>query len=111
MTDLKDIRVSLRNLQLNDYIQLKEAMQKAYSDIGGLHWKESQIRNLLEIFPEGQLCIEVNDQVVACALSIVVDYKKFGDNHTYTQITGNYTFNTHNPKGDEIGRASCRVRV
>ena len=102
MTDLKDIRVSLRNLQLNDYIQLKEAMQKAYSDIGGLHWKESQIRNLLEIFPEGQLCIEVNDQVVACALSIVVDYKKFGDNHTYTQITGNYTFNTHNPKGDVL---------
>ncbi len=102
MMEHKDIRVSLRNLELNDYIQLKEAMLKAYSDIGGLHWKEEQIKKLLDIFPEGQLCVEVNDVVVACALSLIVDYKKFGDNHTYDQITGNYTFNTHSPNGDVL---------
>ena len=102
MMQHKDIRVSLRNLELNDYIQLKEAMLKAYSAIGGLHWKEEQIKKLLDIFPEGQLCVEVNDVVVACALSLIVDYKKFGDNHTYDQITGNYTFNTHSPNGDVL---------
>lgn len=102
MKDLKDIRVDLRNLQLNDYIHLKEAMLEAYSDIGGLHWKEDQIRTLLKLFPEGQLCVKVNGQVVACALSIVVNYDKFGDNHNYAQITGDYTFNTHDSKGDVL---------
>jgi predicted amidohydrolase/GNAT superfamily N-acetyltransferase len=38
--------------------------------------------------------------VVASALSIIVDYKKFGDNHTFQEITGNYTFNTHFADGD-----------
>jgi predicted amidohydrolase/GNAT superfamily N-acetyltransferase len=102
MNEHKDILVSLRNLELNDYIQLKEAMQKAYSDIGGLHWKEDQIKALLNLFPQGQLCVEVNGVVVACALSIIVDYAKFGDTHTYDQITGHYTFSTHNPKGDVL---------
>ena len=102
MNEHKDILVSLRNLELNDYIQLKEAMQKAYSDIGGLHWKEDQIKTLLNLFPQGQLCVEVNGVVVACALSIIVDYAKFGDTHTYDQITGHYTFSTHNPKGDVL---------
>lgn len=98
----KDLRVNLRNLKLNDYIQLKQAMQKVYPVLSGLHWEEDQIRKLLNIFPEGQLCIEVNGLVVACALSLIVDYKEFGDNHTYAQITGNYTFSTHNAEGDVL---------
>ncbi|MDD3893359.1 MAG: carbon-nitrogen hydrolase, partial [Bacteroidales bacterium] len=98
----KDLRVNLRNLQLNDYIQLREAMQQVYTSMNGLHWEEEQIQELLNIFPEGQLCIEVNGLVVACALSLIIDHKQFGDNHTYTQITGNYTFNTHNPNGDVL---------
>ena len=98
----KDLRVNLRNLQLNDYIQLKEAMQQAYTSMNGLHWKEDQIQKLLNIFPEGQLCIEVNGLVVACALSLIIDHKQFGDNHTYAQITGDFTFNTHNPDGDVL---------
>ncbi|HPF92317.1 MAG TPA: GNAT family N-acetyltransferase [Tenuifilaceae bacterium] len=97
-----DLRVELRNLDIKDYIDLKDAMLKAYSDINGLHWREEQIRNLLDIFPEGQLCIEVNGMVVACALSLIVDYNKFGDKHTYLQITGNETFSTHDADGDVL---------
>ncbi|MFO8022325.1 MAG: GNAT family N-acetyltransferase, partial [Perlabentimonas sp.] len=102
MTDNTDIRVNLRHLEIEDYLHLKEAMQKAYSESDGLHWKIEEIRNLLTLFPDGQLCIEVNGVVVACALSIIVDYKKFGDNHTYQKITGNETFSTHNPEGDVL---------
>ena len=40
--------------------------------------------------------------IVGCALSIIVKYELFGDEHTYQEITGNYTFNTHNPKGDVL---------
>jgi predicted amidohydrolase/GNAT superfamily N-acetyltransferase len=39
---------------------------------------------------------------VGCALSIIVKYDEFGDDHTYRQITGNYTFSTHNGKGDVL---------
>ncbi len=89
-------KIELRNLRLEDYIDLKYASIEAYSGIGGSFWDEVTIKLLLEIFPEGQLCVTVDNKVVASALSIIVDYKKFGDNHTYEQIIGNYSFKIDN---------------
>ena len=98
----KDITVVLRNLSLKDYDDLAESMKIAYSGIGEVPWKYSQVKRLLNIFPEGQICIEVKGRVVACALSIIVDYSKFGDSHTFRQITGDETFSTHDPEGDVL---------
>ena len=39
---------------------------------------------------------------MAVALSVVVDYDKFGDHHTYDEITGNAYLTTHDPKGDVL---------
>jgi predicted amidohydrolase/GNAT superfamily N-acetyltransferase len=94
--------IELRHLRLDDYRDLKSAMRQAYSDIGGLTWSEEAIRSLLEIFPEGQLCVVVEGKVAAVALAIIVDYEKFGDTHTYAQITGNFSFSTHDPAGDVL---------
>ncbi len=96
-------KVELRNLHLEDYLELKEAMIQAYSGMGeNSYWQEISIEKLVDIFPEGQLCVVVNNKVVAAALAIIVDYKKFGDQHTYSQITGNYKFTTHDPLGDVL---------
>ena len=91
-------RVELRQLNKDDYQELKKSMIEAYSNWPGAYWKEQHFFKLLEIFPEGQLAVVVNNIVVGCALSIIVKYELFGDDHTYQEITGNYTFNTHNPK-------------
>jgi len=97
-----NLKVIVRNLKLKDYRDLREAMHRAYADIEDPPWREKDIRKLLRVFPEGQLCIEVNGQVVASALSLIVDYNKFGDRHTYKQITGNYAFSTHDEDGDVL---------
>ena len=94
------MKIELRNLYFDDYFGLKEAMIEAYAGIGGDYWQLDDIKKLLDLFPEGQLCVLVDGKVVASALSIIVDYKKFGDNHTFQEITGNYTFNTHFADGD-----------
>ena len=99
---MKKPSIELRNLKLNDYLGLKDAMKKAYIGIGGTYWSEAAISTLLDIFPEGQLCILVDGVVAASALSIIVDYSRFGDNHTYKEITGNYTFNTHKSNGEVL---------
>lgn len=95
-------KINLRNLHYDDYDDLMEAMQKAYKGLRDPYWSRTHIQKLLEIFPEGQLCITVNEKVVAAALAIIVKYRQFGDNHTYQQITGNYTFNTHTRDGDVL---------
>ncbi len=95
-------KIELRNLQFEDYVDLKATMIEAYAGMAGSYWKESHIKKLLRVFPEGQLCVIVDGKVVASALSIIVNYRKFGDKHTYRQITGNYTFKTHDPEGDVL---------
>ena len=93
-------KIELRNLKITDYLELKTSMIEAYKNWSDSYWKEAHIQKLLNIFPEGQICIVVDDKVVGSALSIIVDYEKFGDSHTYSQITGNYSFKTHDPDGD-----------
>ncbi len=98
----EELIVEVRHLKLEDYLDLRQAMEKAYSDSTDDYWEKRDIRRLLKVFPEGQLCVAVNDKVVALALSIIVDYNKFSDNHTYNQITASETFATHDPDGDVL---------
>ncbi len=96
------MNITLRTLSMDDYNDLRESMSHAYSESGNALWSKAKIQNLITIFPEGQLCVSVDDKVVACALSIIVDYDLFGDNHTYEQITGKYSFSTHTPQGNVL---------
>ncbi len=94
--------IELRHLTIEDYEGLKKSMIAAYENWPGAYWKRNHIEKLLTIFAEGQLAILVDGKVAGCALSIIVKYSHFDDSHTYFDITGHYTFNTHNPKGDVL---------
>ena len=95
-------KVELRQLNIDDYEELKKSMIEAYPKWPGSYWKETHFQKLLKIFPDGQLAVLVNDVVIGCALSIIVKYELFGDDHSYQEITGNYTFNSHQPKGNTL---------
>jgi predicted amidohydrolase/GNAT superfamily N-acetyltransferase len=96
------MNIEIRKLTIGDYKDLRESMVQAYDTSGNGIWSRANIQNLLNIFPEGQQCIAVDDRVVACSLSIIVDYDIFGDNHTYEDITGKYTFSTHTASGNVL---------
>ncbi len=99
----KDIEnVELKFLDLNDYQELKMAMKEVYKNIPDNYWEEKQIKSLIKLFPEGQAVIKVNGQLAGCSLSIIVDYDRFEDNHTYQEITGQETFSTHTEEGDVL---------
>lgn len=93
-------KVELRNLQIEDYKQLKKSMIEAYPDMENSYWDEKHIIKLLEIFPEGQLVIVADDVIVGSALSIIVHEKTAYKLHNYKEITGNFNFTTHTSKGD-----------
>lgn len=100
---MKEIEnIELTFLSLDDYQELKKAMIESYTNMPDSYWKETQIKSLIDRFPDGQVVIKVNNQIAGCALSIIVEYSKFGDQHTYKQITGDYTFKTHTLKGDTL---------
>lgn len=96
------MQVEIRKLNIDDYDELAEAMQKAYPDIDDNVWSKRNIQKLTSIFAEGQICILVDGKLAAAALSIIVQYELFGDQHTYNEITGNETFNTHSNNGNVL---------
>ncbi len=101
--ETKDIEnIELKYLNLSDYQELKIAMISAYTNMPDAYWKEYHIESLIEKFQEGQVVIKINGQLAGCALSIIVNYDDFEDNHDYKEITGNYSFSTHTDDGDVL---------
>ncbi|MEZ4918654.1 MAG: bifunctional GNAT family N-acetyltransferase/carbon-nitrogen hydrolase family protein [Saprospiraceae bacterium] len=94
--------IELQFLTIEDYEELKTAMISSYQSMPNAYWKEYQLKRLLEKFPEGQIVVKVNGKIAGCALSIIINSKKFEEQHGYKEITGNYTFNTHTNRGDTL---------
>lgn len=98
---IQDIEnIELQFLTIEDYKELKKIMIASYPEMENNYWKEEAIQNLISKFPQGQVVIKINGEMAGCALSIIVDYSKFDDTHTYAEITGNFNFKTHNANGD-----------
>ncbi|WP_031428382.1 bifunctional GNAT family N-acetyltransferase/carbon-nitrogen hydrolase family protein [Flavimarina sp. Hel_I_48] len=95
-------KIEIEYLKVKDFESLKAIMIAVYPSIPDPYWKKADLQKLVRIFPEGQVVVKVNGEIAGCALSIIVDYDKFSDHHTYLQITGNESFSTHTPKGNVL---------
>lgn len=96
--DIENIELSY--LSLDDYQELRDMMVAAYTTMPTAFWKEHHIEKLIAKFPIGQIVIKINGQIAGCALSLIVDYDKLPETHSYKDVTQNYTFETHTNDGD-----------
>jgi predicted amidohydrolase len=92
--------IELSYLNLRDYQELKQTMILAYDTMPDEYWEEDHIKILISKFPEGQVVIKINDKIAGCALSIILDYGGLSEQHTYREITSNFTFDSHTDEGD-----------
>ena len=79
---MKINKVQIRNLQIEDYDQLAQSFTRVYSDGSDVFWTHKQIEKLIRIFPEGQIVTVVDEKIVGCALSIIVNYDDVKNDHT-----------------------------
>lgn len=94
--------VVLTFLNIDDYEELKAAMVQAYPQMPHAYWEKHHIASLIKRFPEGQVVMKANGQIAGCALSLIIDSSDFEHHHTYDEITGGDTFNTHTDEGDTL---------
>ncbi|MBK8042376.1 MAG: GNAT family N-acetyltransferase [Haliscomenobacter sp.] len=102
--------IELRELHLDDYDELKASMTEAYPNWPGAYWRRQHVETLIKVFPEGQMVVTVDGKLAGCALTLIVNYDLYGDEHTYAQITGKFTFTTHTPRGDTLYGIDIFVR-
>lgn len=101
MDPVVDHKLKVRNLTLTDYDDIFAIMQHAYSGMGGA-WTREEILRLLDIFPDGQICIEDKGKVVGAALTLMVDYSKIEEDHSYEDIVDYGKFTKNDPDGDYL---------
>jgi predicted amidohydrolase/ribosomal protein S18 acetylase RimI-like enzyme len=91
--------IKVRPLSKKDYSDLKSSMAQAYQSADDV-WTRENIVDLIDVFPEGQLCVEVNNRVVACALSLILNSKKANVYDSYYEIIDDGKFSKHDYEGD-----------
>ncbi len=105
-------RLRLRNLRPEDYEAMRSITGRVYASMGGQFggaMSREKFESMLSRFPEGQIGIEDRGRIVAAALSLIVDYDRYGDSHSYGEITGDAYFTTHDPDGDVLYGAEVVV--
>ncbi len=99
--DSHDLHLSLQNLAITDYPEIKALMDRVYPDLGGA-WPENTIRRLINEFPDGQICIVDGETLVGVALTIRVNYSQFSNPHTYEDLLNHRLEALNDSTGDTL---------
>ena len=102
MEEHKIENIELKYLTVDDFEELKSATLESYGGVLDSFWKRDHIARLTTIFPNGQVVIKIDGKLAGCALSLVVDYDKIEDNHTYADIIEGDKFKNHDSEGDVL---------
>ncbi len=92
--------ITLRNLTVADYDAMVALQLRCFPDM--VPWTREQFESHIATFPEGQLCIELDDRIVATASALVVDYDDYGEWHDWMGVSGGGTIRNHDPEGDTL---------
>jgi predicted amidohydrolase/ribosomal protein S18 acetylase RimI-like enzyme len=93
-------QLRLRPMRAEDFDALVEMQLLSFP--GMKPWRREQIESQLEIFPEGQLVIEFDGQIVASANSLIIDSSSDTEWHDWKRITDDGFIRNHDPKGDKL---------
>jgi predicted amidohydrolase/GNAT superfamily N-acetyltransferase len=73
-------------------------------------WRSDQLERHLELFPEGQLVVAGADGLVlGSSSSLLIDWDDYAESANWSAITGDGSFDTHNPLGKTLYGADMGV--
>ena len=104
MTTNDNDNIIIRNVSSEDISDIVELQKQSFPIMAkdGLIWDEYHLKSHIRIFPEGQLCAELDGKIIASSSSLVTsltpDYKE----HTWKEATAYGMFTNHTLKGDSL---------
>ncbi|MDF1612550.1 carbon-nitrogen hydrolase family protein [Stygiobacter electus] len=100
--NLKNFEKSLivRNLKKEDFEDVCNLQLKCFP--GMPTWTKEQFESQIEIFPEGQICIEYQGKIVASSSSLILDFALYSEWHTWKEIADHGFIRNHNPQGNTL---------
>lgn len=95
-----EFRTVVRQLTIDDFDQLIEMAHACFP--GMPTWERDQIESQLEIFPEGQLCVEIEGRLAASSSSLILEYDSTLEWHNWKAVSDGGYIRNHKPKGDTL---------
>jgi len=68
----------------------------------GVIWQEHHLKSHIKVFPEGQMCAQLDGRIVASASSLVMSLTPEYKEHSWKEATAFGMFTNHSLKGDTL---------
>lgn len=100
--DLKALekKIILRQLEKKDYSQVTELQMLCFP--GMQTWKMEQFESQLNIFQQGQFCIEFSGKIVASSSSLIIDFDLYEDTDDWKKLSDAGYITNHDPDGETL---------
>ncbi len=95
-----ETRIITRPLTAADYEAVCRLQLRCFP--GMLTWKREQFDSQIEHFPEGQICIEIDGEIVASSASLILDYDLYSEWHDWKTVADAGYIRNHSPNGDML---------
>ncbi|MCD6065703.1 MAG: family N-acetyltransferase [Bacteroidetes bacterium] len=93
-------KLKLRKLRLHDYETITQLQLDCFP--GMKPWNKEQFTNLITIFPQGQIGIELNGEIIASSCSHIINFDEYSEDHSWNALTANGMITNHTEKGDTL---------
>jgi predicted amidohydrolase/ribosomal protein S18 acetylase RimI-like enzyme len=100
--------IRVREMTLEDVPAVVDLESRVFPDT--LSWSAEELTRHLATFPEGQLvAVDETGRILGSASSLIIDWDDYAESAKWSVITGNGTFETHNPLGKTLYGADICV--
>jgi predicted amidohydrolase/ribosomal protein S18 acetylase RimI-like enzyme len=98
----------VRQMTPDDILGVIELQMRAFPGLPP--WRPDQLARHLEVFPEGQLVVsDSTGHILGSASSLIIDWDDYAESANWSAITGDGSFDTHNPIGKTLYGADMGV--
>jgi ribosomal protein S18 acetylase RimI-like enzyme len=93
-------KVIIRNIERTDFDKIIELQIVCFPNMEP--WTMEQLESHLRIFPDGQICVELDGEIIGSCSSLIVNFDDYLEQHTYSEITNKGYIRNHNPRGESL---------
>ncbi|MBU8908824.1 bifunctional GNAT family N-acetyltransferase/carbon-nitrogen hydrolase family protein [Desertibacillus haloalkaliphilus] len=89
--------IEIRNIERDDFEDLIELQKLCFPNMDP--WKKEHLESHLNIFPEGQFCVEYDGEIIGSCSSLIINFDEYDDEHTWEEITEDGYITNHDYEG------------
>ncbi|MGF7049340.1 putative amidohydrolase/ribosomal protein S18 acetylase RimI-like enzyme [Paenibacillus sp. DS2015] len=93
-------KIIIRNIQREDFDNIIALQNICFPNMSP--WKLDQLESHVRTFPDGQMCVELDGDIIGSCSSLIVNFDDYLEQHTYSEITDKGYIRNHNPRGGNL---------